>query len=163
VLEADDQPGPGYVVLLGEFVFWVAHLEWSVLSDLAASANDVPGIDVQKLLGSTTASIANQLETMAKSWDEAPNLMSWATLAVAALRDVAERRNHVLHARPASTDAGRILLRHRWAGPNQELVRFFVTEEYLREEIAIVKHWAARLEPLRGMNIGYDAAFLPPA
>jgi hypothetical protein len=163
VLTEDEyRPDEAYLQLLGEFTFWVAHLEWTVLGDLAASANNVPGIDVVALLGDTTNGIAKQLQRMIPTWSEAPKLTAWATLAVEALTDAARRRNHVLHARPATNDDDqRILLRHRWVGPERSVERFWVTKDYLREQIATIKQWDAQLEPLRGENVGLDEVFFP--
>lgn len=160
--EDEYQPGESYLRLLGEFAFWMAHLEWAVLGDVAASANNVPGVNVRRLLGATTRGIATQLTQMIPLWSDAPKLTAWASLAVEALTDAAERRNHIFHARPAVDPKGhRILLRHRWVGEEGRLERFWVTEDYLREQIEAVKAWDRQLDHLRGVNVGYDRVFFP--
>lgn len=140
---------PDYLALLGDLAYRVSGLEWLVLGDLGNIIPRPTGIDVPTLMGKTTGQIAGAVRAAALNWDEEPELRAFGNLAAEALTDVSARRNHVLHARPATTDEGiQMLLRDRWQQNGQRDL-FWITPEFLREQIATVERWHQRVVDVR--------------
>lgn len=142
-------PDRDYLALIGELAYRVSYLEWLVIGDLANALPCPPGIDAPALMGKSTGQIAGAVAGAATGWDDEPELKQFGSLAAEALSDVSQRRNHVLHARPATTGAGeQMLLRDRWQS-NGQRDSFLITPEYLREQIAAVEEWTGRLSAIR--------------
>lgn len=142
-------PDRDYLALIGELAYRVSYLEWLVIGDLANSLPRPTGVDAPSLMGKSTGQIAGAVARAAQGWDEDPELKRFGELAADALGDVSQRRNHVLHARPATTERGeQMLLRDRWQS-NGQRDNFWITHEYLREQIAAVKDWTGRLNVIR--------------
>jgi hypothetical protein len=81
--------------------------------------------------------------------EDEPELKRFGGLAAEALSDISQRRNHVLHARPATAEGGeQILLRDRWQS-NGQRDNFWITHDYLRKQIAAVEDWTGRLRSMR--------------
>jgi hypothetical protein len=142
-------PDRDYLALIGELAYRVSYLEWLVLGDLGNALPRPTGIDVPSLMGKSTGQIAGAVAQAARGWGEELELLRFGELAAEALGDVSQRRNHVLHARPATTEVGKqMLLRDRWKG-NGQRENFWITPEYLREQIAAVEDWTSRLQAIR--------------
>lgn len=142
-------PDPTYVRLLGELAYRVSALEHLVIGDLGNILPRPAGLDAASLLGRTTWQIGDDVGAAAVRNDDEPAVQAFCELAEAALKDVSERRNHVLHARPATTDDGQqMLLRDRFTRHGKRDL-FWITPEFLVEQIAAVDDWHRQLEKLR--------------
>lgn len=151
-------PEPEYLDLIGELAYKVSYLEWGVIGDLAAARDQgvITTEQVRDMQAATTAGIARQLRDVAGTWHGRPKLTAWAQRAAAALEDAAEQRNHVLHARPATDEDGRQrLLRDRTRRDGTRDL-FWITSEFLREQVRVIDEHLNELEPMRWLNAGHD-------
>lgn len=145
-------PNRDYLALIGELAYRVSYLEWLVFGDLANSLPRPTDIDVPSLMGKSTGQIAGAVARAAEGWDDDSELQAFGELAAEALADVSQRRNHVLHARPARTENGEeMLLRDRWQS-NGQRDNFWITQEYLEDQIAAVEEWTDRLKVIRPLR-----------
>lgn len=143
-------PSHDYLAKLGELAYLVSNLEWEIVGDIRIA---VAEIDAIGLLGMTTGSIGRALEEAALNLEIRPNVHHFVSTSARAPFDVAERRNAVLHARPATTPAGDQQLLRLRKGADGEPERFWIDETHLDKQIAAVNYWnnrvaAARLHPL---------------
>lgn len=143
-------PSRDYLAKVGELAYLVSHLEWEIIGDIRLSVTE---IDAIKLLGMSTGSIGRTLQELAATLTTRPNVHHFVKTSANALLDVAERRNAVLHARPASTPSGHQQLLRLRKGAGDEPERFWIDDAHLTKQIANVNYWiervaAARLHPL---------------
>jgi hypothetical protein len=135
-------PEREYLAKLGEFAYLVSALEWEILGDIRFAGTD---LDVTKLLVMTTTQIGSEIEKHVTRWVKQPNLQSFAAVSAKALKDVGPRRNHVLHARPATTRGHQQrLLRLRETDDGTTSI--WIDDEYLDKQIARVEYWMARVK-----------------
>lgn len=152
-------PEAEYLRLIGEVAYRVSYLEWGVIGDLfwINDREPLPDIDLKQLMSETTWNVGDKVEKALSSWEDRPGLYAWGTAAAAALKQASGKRNHVLHARPATTeDACQRLLRHRFNKDGSVRDRFWVSEEHLRELVAELDQLQTAIEPLRLLNVGLD-------
>lgn len=145
-------PDESYVRLIGELAYRVSALEWLVLGDLEAArtrGSAISGFDVKVLMGKTTGEIAREVRRISLAWTGESGVQRFALAGAAALSDMSGRRNHVLHARPAThPETGQpMLLRDRWKGGGRDL--FWIDEYYLYDAIVAAEQHGRELERLR--------------
>jgi hypothetical protein len=122
-----------YIAKLGHFIYVVSYLEWCVLGDLTHLQGLPSELDVSRLAGKTTGDIGRTIGShLAKAGD--PDLRLWLDAAARNLTEVADLRNHVLHARPATVDERQVL--YRWRPPHDA---FPITDLWLSEHTAEVE------------------------
>jgi len=123
----------GYVAALGHFIYVVSYLEWCVLGDLPHLQGLPSELEVSRLAGETTGVIGRRIGAhLAKVGD--PALRRWLDAAARSLTEVADLRNHVLHARPATVNGRHVL--YRWRPPHDAVA---ITDEWLSEHTAEVE------------------------
>ena len=123
----------GYVAELGHFIYVVSYLESCVLGDLPHLQGLPSELDVSRLAGKTTGDIGRRIGAhLAKVGD--PAIRLWLDAAARNLKEVADIRNHVLHARPATVDERQVL--YRWRPPHDA---FAITDQWLSERTAEVE------------------------
>lgn len=141
-------PEDDYLRAIGELAYRVSSLEWSILGDMKALGVPPEELDVNDLIGRTTGRIARELRASAKHWDDRPALQAWALRAAEALGAIAKRRNHVLHARPATDPEGRQRL-YRMVRDGARLEAFWITDEFLAIQNEAAEAAARYLNELR--------------
>ncbi len=139
---------PGYTALIGQLAYEVAYLEGAVIFDLPRHRLPEPILRTRDLMALTTGTIAKRLRKAAPEVDEPVRL--WLETCAAALDDIATRRNHVLHARPATTPEGvQRLLRDRTAAKSGSRDYLWITEEFLAEQRLAIQEWARKIDEVR--------------
>lgn len=96
-------PDDDYLVRLGKLVYAVGYLEWLSLGDLPGLKGLPRSLSLAALEGLTTRDIAKRLmdsDELAKV--RASAVRDWLREAGQHLLEVGDKRNNVLHARPAS-------------------------------------------------------------
>ena len=138
-------PEDDYLARIGQLVFMVGCLEYNVLGALAALGNPA-GLTVEALAGKETGTIARALRTAAPGIAD-PDIQQFIATTGDALADIADRRNSVMHARPATGPNGEPTL-YRWrAGGKPE--SFIVDRTFLDQLIADVDAWHVKVGALR--------------
>jgi hypothetical protein len=124
-------PEPDYLIRIGQIAYQASSIEWAILGDLTALSPALPaGLTVAKLASKTTGAIAASLRTAAVAIT-VDAVRDYVEAAATALDDVSTRRNHLLHARPATIDGKQRLYRWRSTPGNQ----FPITVAWLDEQI----------------------------
>jgi hypothetical protein len=137
-------PDQEYVARLGRLAYAIGYLEWSILGALPDLASVLPAsVRLENIVGETTWSIGQRL---AEATVEDPALRAWLTKGGAALKEISRRRNAVLHARPATDDAGRQRL-YRWH-PRRDQI-FWITDEYLDELVEDIYELTRSIDSMR--------------
>lgn len=129
------EPDDDYLASLGRFVYAVALMEWTVLGLLPSIPGLPERLRLEALAGETTGGIGRRLadvDLLAEVAD--PKVRDWLSLFGAHFQVVAERRNAVLHARPAAIDGKPRL--YRWL-PSGEILS--ITDNVLAERLKDVK------------------------
>lgn len=135
---------PEYTQLLGDVVYAVSGLEWRVLGDLASVQPPLAGFDIKKFVGLTTNAIGRAALKLSEDLEDDPEMSRFLSTAAEAVADVAQRRNHVLHARPATDPQGQQrLLRLRWF--DDKPINFWIDEEYLHGLLAVIREWETKI------------------
>ena len=137
-----------YLELLGHLVYRVSGLEHLALGDLNAAQPAIAGLDMADLMGRTTTGMGRRLDQLAPTWTSRPAVHAFATLAAQALIDTGQRRNDVLHARPAWVGGAHRLVRDDQPknGPARQ---FTITTNHLVDACAAVDHWHEQLYQIR--------------
>lgn len=127
-------PEADYLTRIGQIAYQVSSMEWAILGDLTALTPALPAdLTVASLAGKTTASIAASLRAAARTIS-VDAVREYIDAAATALEDVGPRRNHLLHARPATIDGAQRLYRWRAAPGDQ----FPISLDWLDEQIAAI-------------------------
>lgn len=138
---------PEYTALIGQVAYEVSWLEGLVLFDLPRLGLPDTVLDMTALMAQPTGIIAQGIVDALASVED-PAVYSWLETSGKALAAIAVGRSHVLHARPATTPDGKQrLLRDRTRNGRRDL--FWITEEFLRQQLAEVEAWADRIYELR--------------
>lgn len=139
-------PEHEYLTEIGKLAYAVSYLEWSVLGDLPHIKTLLGGKALLvKLAGRTTGQIANELTRAAAAVTDA-RTHEWLVAGAKHLAAVADLRNSVLHARPATINGKQRL--YRWA-PDRAPSAFAVTTEKLRDMTADVSRRCREFAALR--------------
>jgi hypothetical protein len=125
-------PDDEYVLLLGKLSYSVSYFEWMVLGDLPHISHLPEEFRLEKLAGLSTGQIANAFKNK-KALASMPDVRTreWITAASAHLEAIAEARNTILHARPATSSAGLQRL-NRWDVKRKQT---FMIETHMLEGI----------------------------
>ena len=137
-------PEDDYLLALGRISYSVGYLEWAVLGHLPQIPDLPSELDLRALVGRTTGGIGRQLQNptvVAKVVN--PALRAWLQEAGQRLIRVAELRNSVLHARPATVKGQQRL--HRWDPERGEI--FTLTQRRLDAIIADINDSVRGLGP----------------
>lgn len=129
-------PEDEYVLLIGQLAYMVSYLEWIIMGDLPRLAHQVPAsLTVEALAGKSTGQIAGALAKAAPAiGDDA--VRAYVECAGRVLGEAAERRNDVLHARPAtSPDRRQRLYRWKPADGRGAARTFFIDTAWLERAI----------------------------
>lgn len=137
-------PEDQYLLALGQLSYAVGYLEWSILGDLSSMPGLPEGISVSDLAGLSTGAIGRRLTTAGDRTAD-PKLKEWLITAGDALREVAARRNSILHARPATVGGQQRL--YRWDIGRRET--FEISEAFLREALEEVDRRVIQMGSLR--------------
>jgi hypothetical protein len=118
-------PEDDYLLLIGQVVYTVSSLEWTILGDLPGLAQYLPAdLTTSGLAGKTTGQIGGALgKAVDKIGDD--DVRAYVELAGQLLCEASDLRNDLLHARPATVDENQRLYRWKMAdrrGPHRALV-----------------------------------------
>lgn len=137
-------PEAQYLERIGALAYAVSYLEWTLLGDLHRLAGDLPSaLTLDALEPQTTGRIATLAVQHAEEMASGP-VKDYVLAIAAALREIAQLRNDVLHARPATTPEGLQRLnradtkRGRFTGQ-----RFWIDEEWLDRATEVYNTHAA--------------------
>ena len=120
-------PDGAYLERIGTVAYLTSSVEWTILGDIPRLGDRLPPtINLNDLAGKTTGKIGRLLSRYAPQVAE-PGLAAYLTAAGDALTEIADMRNTVLHARPATQPDGRQRL-YRWLPSGSSL---FVIDEVL--------------------------------
>lgn len=150
-------PEANYLTRIGQIAYQVSSMEWTILGDLTALAPALPtDLTVARLAGKTTGSIAESLRAAGQTIT-LDAVREYIAAAATALEDVGPRRNHLLHARPATIDGAQRLYRWRRVPGDQ----FPISLGWLDEQIAAIDDAAEAMSTYRlaahqavGSNLG---------
>ena len=131
-----------YVAKLGHFTYVVCYLEWCVLGDLPHLQGLPSELDVSRLAGLTTRRIGLQIQKHLANADPAHH--TWLDVAARTLIEVADQRDHALHARPAMVEGRQVLF--RWRPPRDA---FVVSDQWLSDRTAEIEARITELNKLR--------------
>ena len=110
-------PEDDYLVLVGQVAYMVSSLEWTILGDLPGLAQYLPAdLTTSALAGKSTGQIARVLSKAAKQIGD-DDVRAYVEEAGRLLGDGAEKRNDMLHARPATIGDDQRL--YRWKPADQ--------------------------------------------
>jgi hypothetical protein len=138
-------PEAEYLTRIGRIAYQVSSMEWCILGDLELLAEAIPDdLSVGNLAGLTTGRIASRLRGATQEITSEP-VLAYVRTAADALDDASKRRNHLLHARPATIDGQQRLYRWRLASGDQ----FPITIAWLDEQIAALNHWSVKMDSFR--------------
>lgn len=141
-------PGEPYLQSLGELVYAVSSMEWTILGDLRHLARHLPpDLTLEALSSKPTGKIARSLRhSLPKVTDQATR--DYLAAAAASLGDAATLRNHVMHARPATVDGEQRL--YRWTdGGTHGSHAFPITPEWLDQALREMQRLADALHAAR--------------
>jgi hypothetical protein len=138
-------PETDYLTRMGQIAYLVSSMEWSILGDLGLLAGAIPDhLSVGDLAGLTTGKIAGRLRSATQEITSEP-VLAYVRAAADALKDASERRNHLLHARPATIDGQPRLYRWRLHPGDQ----FPITIAWLDEQIEALNRSSAKMYSFR--------------
>lgn len=136
-----------YLVALGRVTYSVSSLEGGILFDIPHNPHIKNLFDMQELVDKTTGGIAVALKAVLKHNEISdPQTMEWLTLASSQLKEIAKRRNHIIHSRPATSRDGETIL-YRWS-PKKEAT-FEISIEMMNELVDDIAAMSHNLEPYR--------------
>lgn len=133
-------PDTEYLIRIGEIAYAVSSLEWTLIGDLYQYGGDLPdSLLPSQLEPSTTGNIGEKASNAAKNMQPGP-LRDYVEACGQALDEVAEIRNDILHARPAThPDQGQRLhragVKREGRKPVLDGRRFWIDDDYLEEQI----------------------------
>lgn len=122
--------GDEYLKHIGQIVYSIGYLEWLLLGDIASSNNVPMELSVENLSTKTTKQIANVLKKISAEDIENDQFRAWLARGGEYLAEIAELRNDILHARPATHENGSQML-YRWTARSNE--QFFIDQSKLEE------------------------------
>lgn len=138
-------PGEQYLARIGELAYAVSSLEWTLLGDLSVHKTSLPDdLTLENLAGHTTGRIATLLDKAIPKVEDS-ELAVYLEAGSAALRQVAELRNAVLHARPATIDGEQRLRRYR-ATPHEA---FAITDAWLEDALDRIAQLSSEVHAVR--------------
>lgn len=138
-------PGDDYLRTIGELAYAVSSLEWTLLGDLTLLSPQLPDdVTVSGLAGRTTGAISKCLLSASESATD-ETVRTYLGTGGRALAEVAEIRNAVLHARPASVDGEQRL--HRWRATPPEA--YTITDSWLAEKLARIAELSSEVNAVR--------------
>jgi len=147
-------PEAEYLVKIGQIAYTVGSIEWLILGELSALNSEIPShLSVSQLAGRSTGQIAGQLTDALAKINQA-DVRAFIAEGAAALAAMSERRNALLHSRPATIDGKQRL--HRWL-PG---VAFSITDDWLAQVITEGNSWYRRVDSLR--SAARSACQTPP-
>lgn len=131
-------PEASYLARIGEIAYTASSMEWTILGDLHRLAADLPGtLSLDQLEPEVTSGIASKIKAETINMTGGPT-KDYLVAVYRALYKVAEIRNHVLHARPAThSSSTQRLMRAETANKHTTGPRFWIDDEWLNG--AIVK------------------------
>lgn len=137
-------PEAQYLERIGALAYAVSYMEWTLLGDLHRLAGDLPSsLTLDTLEPQTTGRIATRAEQRAQEMASGP-MKDYVVAAATALREIAQLRNDVLHARPATTPDGlQRLNRAETKGGRVTGQRFWIDEEWLDRATEVYNTHAA--------------------
>lgn len=121
-------PEDDYLMQLGKVVYAIASIEGLLIFDLPRLDNSTVELSVGALAGKTTTQIGRRLVDLAPSIGE-HGWRAYLTRGGEALLDLGQKRNAVLHARPATIEGHQRL--HRWRINPTEIMP--ISSDYLSE------------------------------
>ena len=128
-------PTEDYVYNVGLIAYSIGYLEWQILGDLC-SKKDIPDeYKINKLSKQSTGQIATLFlndELLSKVLDD--ELKIRIKQFGEKLRNIAERKNHILHAHPATIDGEQRF--YRWTPDHQ----IEINESYLERTRDDIEH-----------------------
>lgn len=125
-------PEDSYLSRTGEIAYAASYTEWTILGDLNRLSKDLPeNLRLDLLEPLMTAGMAKALKTAAASMADGP-IKEYIVAVYRGLFVVAEIRNDVLHARPATHPAGlQRLLRAETQNRATTGKRFWIDDEWI--------------------------------
>lgn len=145
-------PGSDYLEGLGELVYAVGSLEWLLLGDLDKHRSVLPPtLTVESLAGETTVTIANRIRDAVPAIAD-PVVGEFYERGAAALLEVGELRNAVLHSRPATMpdEAGsQRLYRWRLAKGAKPMEAFWIDDGHLDRTLRRITQLNEEVNDLR--------------
>lgn len=122
-------PADHYLLALGRLAYAVSALEWAVLGDLPHVAGTKVG-KFHEIAHMTTVGLGKHVKgkEMLKASD--PRAHEWLKAAGTHLEEIGNKRNSVLHARPALIRGDQCLYRCEPRSPE-----FFVISDFMLDEI----------------------------
>ncbi|MDH6284325.1 hypothetical protein [Prescottella agglutinans] len=143
-------PEQDYLARIGEVAYTVSSMEWTILGDLHRLAGQLPDeLTLAALEPQTTSGIAGALKTAAKKMDDGTT-KDYLVAVYRALYAVADIRNDVLHARPAThPEHGQRLNRAEVKDRRTTGARLWIDDEWFDASIAKLNEALAAVNEAR--------------
>lgn len=129
-------PGQDYLARIGEIAYTVSSLEWTILGDLHRLAGQLPDdLVLNRLESMMTSQIASEVKHASKGMAEG-SVKDYLLAVYPALFVVADLRNDVLHARPAThPHQGQRLNRAEVRDRKTTGKRFWIDDEWFESAV----------------------------
>ncbi|MDV7992079.1 hypothetical protein [Rhodococcus sp. IEGM 1374] len=143
-------PDDDYLAAIGRMTYAIGYLEWSILGDLPQIDGLPEALTVEKLAGKTVADIGKTLQSNLDGVEDSET-RAWLKMAADYLLSFSNRRNAVLHGRPATTDDGEPQL-SRWTKKPGE--QYFITPKLLEDLVSDIDLAVTDLSSKRVLKLG---------
>ncbi len=144
-------PEDEYLLLVGQVAYMVSYLEQIILGDLDRLAAHIPPelkLTVEDLAGKSTGQIAGALERAVDEIDD-QEVKAFIERGAQVLGDAADRRNHLLHARPATIGSNQRLDRWKAGDHRGPHLAFAIETDWLNDTIDALSNDCRALDAVR--------------
>ena len=137
-------PEKEYLESIGRCAYGISSIEWLLLGDLPRLITESSALSIEKLNGLTTGQLATKVKSAVEEIPD-PAIRAYIKACAEALATLSEKRNDILHARPATVNGQQRLF--RWA-PSRKKAHP-ITLEVLRELEALIELTSRNLHSIR--------------
>ncbi len=137
-------PDDAYLMLLGRAAYTWAYTEWSLLYIIKWAT----GEDLSHLVGGTGGRIVRRFESVVDDLEAPDNLRDGARESARRLLALNDRRNDLLHARPATTPDTEEQRLNRWAPGNDAATPGFIEHTDIERFITELEDVEDLIDPL---------------